>query len=90
MLRNNGSHVWVSKRKPFIIGLKNKNVRFQFAEEFLNEDNSYWDTVLFSSESKCNIFGNDGRETVWRKQNIELEAGNLQTTVEYNNGMRYL
>jgi len=57
--------------------------RLEFAKQHLNKSQEYWNTVLFSDESKFNIFNSDGRRTVWRKKNTELNPKNLIPTVKH-------
>ena len=47
---------------------------------------SFWQKVLFSDESKFNIFGSDGRTMVWRKPNQEYNIKNLNPTVKHGGG----
>ncbi|GFW22371.1 transposable element Tcb1 transposase [Trichonephila clavipes] len=44
---------------------------------------NFWKKVIFSDESKFNIFGSDGRRTVWRKPNTVLDPKNLHPTVKH-------
>ncbi|GFV99809.1 transposable element Tc1 transposase [Trichonephila clavipes] len=44
---------------------------------------NFWKNVIFSDESKFNIFGSDGRRTVWRKPNTALDPKNLHPTVKH-------
>ncbi|GFX47866.1 transposable element Tcb1 transposase [Trichonephila clavipes] len=46
----------------------------------------FWNTVIFSDETKFNIFGSDGRQYVWRKPNTELEKQHLIPTVKHGGG----
>ncbi|KAL7736041.1 hypothetical protein ACLKA6_003779 [Drosophila palustris] len=62
----------VARRKPLISPINQKK-RLEFAKEFLSKPASFWDQVLFTDESKFNIFRSDGRITVWRKPNTALE-----------------
>ena len=71
-----------SKEKT--INKKNKILYLKFAKEFINKDNSFWDTILFSDD--YNIFDSDGRKR-WRKQNIQLEARTLRPSIKYNSGI---
>jgi hypothetical protein len=46
----------------------------------------FWNHVIFSDESKFNLFGSDGRKTVWRKPNTELLQKNVKVTVKHGGG----
>ncbi|GBM70248.1 Transposable element Tc1 transposase [Araneus ventricosus] len=52
----------------------------------IDKDISFWESVIFVDESKFNIFGSDGRITVWRKPNKEINLKNLLPTVEHGGG----
>ena len=54
-----------------------------FAKTYINKDNSFWDKVIFSDESKFNIFGSDGQNYVRRKPDTELEIRHLDQTVKH-------
>ncbi|GFV39927.1 transposable element Tcb1 transposase [Trichonephila clavipes] len=47
---------------------------------------NFWKKVIFSDESKFNIFGSDGRRTVWRKPNTALDPKNLRPTLKHGGG----
>ncbi|GBM05993.1 Transposable element Tc1 transposase [Araneus ventricosus] len=47
---------------------------------------SFWESVIFVDESKFNIFGSNGRITVCRKPNEELNPKNLLPTVKDGGG----
>jgi len=42
--------------------------------------------MIFSDESKFNVFGSDGRSFVWRQANTEMEVKNLRVTVKHGGG----
>jgi len=46
----------------------------------------YWDQVLFSYESKFNIFRSDIRQNEWRKPKTALDKINLAPTVKHGGG----
>ncbi|GBO10149.1 hypothetical protein AVEN_191465-1 [Araneus ventricosus] len=50
----------------------------------VDKDISFWKSAM--DESKFNIFGSDGRITVWRKPNEELNTKNLLPTVKHGCG----
>lgn len=84
VLRKNGYHGRRPRRKPFI-SMVNEKKRLEFAHKYLNEENMFWESVLFSDESKFNIYGSDGRGYVWRKNNEALKK-NLRATVKHGGG----
>lgn len=46
----------------------------------------FWNRVLFTDESKYNIFGSDGREKIWIKANTAMNPKNLVSTVKHDGG----
>ncbi len=42
-----------------------KKARKQFAEDKQTKDMDYWNHVLWSDETKINLFGSDGVKRVW-------------------------
>lgn len=84
-IHENGYNGRVARKKPFVSDV-NRKKRLNFAKEYIGMDKSYWNDVLFSDESKFNLFGSDGRVTVWRKPNQELQKQNLRPTVKHGGG----
>ncbi|GFX25987.1 transposable element Tcb1 transposase [Trichonephila clavipes] len=68
VLRKAGYNGRVARKKP-LIGKKNRVKRLKFAKEHILKPQQFWNEVIFSDESKFNIFGSDGRRMVWRKPN---------------------
>lgn len=75
----------VSRRKP-LISEKNRKLRLEFAKNYLDKDTHFWDSVIFTDESKFNIFGSDGRQKVWREPNTAMQLKNLTPTVKHGGG----
>lgn len=75
----------IPRPKPFISKV-NKAKRLEFANRYVNKETDFWDHVIFSDESKFNIFRNDGRELVWRKPNTALQKQNLLPTIKHGGG----
>jgi hypothetical protein len=48
-----------ARKKPYI-NLRNRKKRMAFANKYLSKDNTFWSRVLWSDESKFNLFGSDG------------------------------
>lgn len=60
--------------------------RIDFAKLHQNDDFDYWKNVIFSNESKFNIFGYDGEKRVWRIPNTAMDMQNLLPTVKHGGG----
>jgi hypothetical protein len=75
----------VARKKPW---LRKANVkkRMDFAKTYLNKDKAFWRNVIFTDESKFNLFGSDGRVLVWRQPNTELDVKNTTPTVKHGGG----
>ncbi len=52
-------------RKP-LLKMMHKKACKQFAEDKQTKDMDYWNHVLWSDETKINLFGSDGVKRVWR------------------------
>lgn len=85
VLHNAGYHGRIIRKKPFISQV-NRQKRVNFAKEHINQSESFWNTVIFSDETKINIHGSDGRDKVWRKANSEFEPKNMTGTVKHGGG----
>lgn len=85
VLHSGGYASRVPRKKP-LISQKNQQLRLEFAKRYLEKDEAFWESVLFTDETKVNIFGNDGRGKVWRKKNSALDVKNLIPTVKHGGG----
>lgn len=72
-------------KRPFI-SKKNKKLRFEFANKYKSMPVSYWKQVLWTDESKFELFGRKRRAKVWRKSNESLKEGFTQSTVKHGGG----
>lgn len=85
VLHREGYRCRVARRKP-LVSVANKKKRLEFAQAYLNVNPGFWDNVIFSDESKYNIFQSDGGRKVWRKPNTELDPKNIKSTVKHGGG----
>lgn len=51
-------------RKKPLISEKNRRLRLEFAQAHVDKGMDFWCRVLFTDESKYNIFGSDGRAKI--------------------------
>lgn len=84
-LKDNGFRRRTPRKKP-LLSEKNRKLRLEFAKEHKEKGIDFWKKVLFTDESKFNIFGSDGRAKVWRKTNTALDPKNLVSTVKHGGG----
>lgn len=85
MLREEGFKSRSPRKKPFISAV-NREKRLTFARLHVDKTVEFWDRVIFTDESKFNLFGSDGKTRVWRKINTAMVEKNLIRTVKYGGG----
>lgn len=84
-LHDNGMYGRVPRKKPFI-SKKNKRLRLEYANKHQNESISFWNNVLFSDESKFEIFGKKNRSKFGEAKNEVFAERNLIPTVKHGGG----
>ncbi|PIO54236.1 transposase [Teladorsagia circumcincta] len=72
-------------KKP-LIRFKNRKARVEFACRHLHWTSSDWSKVLFSGESKFNLFGSDGIKYVRRPSVERFNPRYIKATVKHNGG----
>uniref|UniRef100_A0AAY5L9M5 Tc1-like transposase DDE domain-containing protein n=1 Tax=Esox lucius TaxID=8010 RepID=A0AAY5L9M5_ESOLU len=60
--------------------------RLRFAREHLDGPAEYWENVIWSDETKIEIFGKNSTRHVWRRKNAELHPKNTIPTVKHGGG----
>ncbi len=55
----------------------------EFAEDKQTKDRDYWNHVLWSDETKINLFGSDGVKRVWQQPGEEYKDKCFLPTVKY-------
>ncbi len=63
-----------------------KKARKQFAEDKQTKYMDYWNHVLWSDETKINLFGSDGVKRVWRQPGEEYKDKCVLPTVKHGGG----
>ncbi|KAK3515912.1 hypothetical protein QTP86_004938, partial [Hemibagrus guttatus] len=60
--------------------------RLKFAREHLDDPEEDWENVLWSDETKIELFGKNSTCRVWRRKNAELHPKNTIPTVKHGGG----
>jgi hypothetical protein len=84
-LREKGFKGQVPRKKPFI-SKTNMTKRFNWAKIHQNWTVDDWKKVIWSDESKFNLFGSDGVRKVWRKPGEEYKPECMKKTVKHGGG----
>ena len=66
-LNKNGFHGRTPRRKPLLSG-KNIAARLKFAKEHLDVPQHYCQNILWTDETKTELFGRNTQRYVWRKK----------------------
>ncbi len=57
--------------------------RLKFAREHLDDPEEDWENVMWSDETKIELFGKNSTCRVWRRKNAELHPKNTIPTVKH-------
>ncbi|KAK3525824.1 hypothetical protein QTP70_010312 [Hemibagrus guttatus] len=60
--------------------------RLKFAREHLDDAEEDWENVIWSDETKIELFGKNSTCRVWRRKNAELHPKNTIPTVKHGGG----
>ncbi len=74
-LQRNGIHGCRPRNKPLLK-----------PRAHADKDEDYWDSILWSDETKINVFGTDGFKTVWRRKGEEYKKKCMVPTVKHGGG----
>ncbi|KMQ82292.1 paired box protein and transposase domain containing protein, partial [Lasius niger] len=75
----------VPVKKP-LIRAKNRKIRLTFAKEHESWTTKDWKKVLWSDESKFNLFGSDGRRYIRRPKGTRMDPRYQRPTVKHGGG----
>ena len=72
-----------SARKKPLLQNHHKNARLQFATAHGDKDRTFWRNVLWSDETKIELFGHNDHRYVWRKKEDACKLKNSIPTVKH-------
>jgi transposase len=84
-LKRNGLAARVKRKKP-LLSKKHREKRLNFAKRYKNWTVSDWNKVVWSDESKFQIFGSDGRQYCWKRPKDPLQDAHVKPTVKFGGG----
>lgn len=73
-------------RKTPLLKPRHVKARLEYARRWLKEDSSMWNNVLWSDETKIELFGHNDVQTVWRKKGEAFNPKNTVPTVKHGGG----
>ncbi|CAK9810849.1 Transposable element Tc1 transposase [Anthophora quadrimaculata] len=80
-----GLHGRISRKKPHI-SETNARKRLNFAKEHYNKPTAFWESIIWSDESKFELRSNKRRKYVWRKQGEAFKQNVITSTVKHGGG----
>lgn len=84
-LHNKDLHGRDVRRKPFLRP-HHKSQRLKYAKENLDKPEAFWNNVLWTDETKIELFGHNQRRYVWRKKGEAFQEKNTLPTVKHGGG----
>uniref|UniRef100_A0A8C5MKH6 Transposase n=1 Tax=Leptobrachium leishanense TaxID=445787 RepID=A0A8C5MKH6_9ANUR len=84
-LRNEGLHAR-TPRRTLLLSPKNKKSRLQYAKSHVDKPQKFWDSVLWTDETKLELFGPMDQRYVWRRKKKAYEEKNTLPTVKHGGG----
>ncbi|CAF3688027.1 unnamed protein product [Rotaria socialis] len=75
----------VARKKPYVSKI-NRGKRLEYAVTYREKPLGFWNSVLWSEESKFNLFGSDGKIMVWRTTAEEFNPRCTVPTVKHGGG----
>ena len=80
-----GLHGSVARKKPYLNKV-NRAKRLEYARVYREKPLGFWNNVIWSNESKFNLFGSDGKIMVWRTTKEDLDPKCKISTVKHGGG----
>jgi len=84
-LKSMGFEAKLKKKKPFL-SKKHQAARLKWAKEHASWTENDWKRVVFSDETKINIWGSDGVKYCWIRPGDPMQPHHLDLTVKHGGG----
>ena len=73
---------FTTRCKP-LVSLKN---RLEFAKQHLKKPLQFWNNILWTDETKINLYQNDGKRRVWRRKGTAHDPKHTTSSVKHGGG----
>ena len=73
-------------RRTLLLTHKHKKARLYYAQGNLNKPHKFWNTILWSDETKLELFSTMDQRYIWRKKNEAYVEKNTLPTVKHGGG----
>ncbi len=83
--KSNGLKSAVKAKKPLLTD-RHKKKRYEFAKKYRHWTFDDWSKVIWSDESKYNVFGSDGKEYCWKHKGEPLKDQHIKGTIKFGGG----
>ena len=84
-LRSEGYFACNKRKKP-LLSVAHRKARVDFAKTYVSWTVEDWKRVIFSDETKVNIYGSDGNRYCWKQRGSELNQNHVIPTVKFGGG----
>ena len=76
---------FTTRCKP-LVSLKNRKTRLEFAKQHLKKPLQFWNNILWTDETKINLYQNDGKRRVWRRKGTAHDPKHTTSSVKHGGG----
>lgn len=76
---------FTTRCKP-LVSLKNRKARLEFAKQHLKKPSQFWNNILWTDETKINLYQSDGKRRVWRRKGTAHDPKHTTSSVKHDGG----
>ncbi len=76
---------FTTRCKP-LVSLKNRKARLEFAKRHLKKPSQFWNNILWTDETKINLYQSDGKRRVWRRKGTVHDPKHTTSSVKHGGG----
>ena len=76
---------FTTRCKPLVI-LKNRKIRLEFAKQHIKKPLQFRNNILWTDETKINLYQNDVKRRVWRRKGIAHDPKHTTSSVKHGGG----